>query len=288
MRITHFAALSACALVLVPVSRPWNAWAQAQQKEVSLVLANETVPLPTSADTVAELLGELQICLPSGVETDPPGDSALKDGMTVYLKGITVTRGTDERRVPAEVRFEEQLASGPQVSVVADPGRDGLVRTDYTIFYLNGKEIGRRERESVVQEMQPKCVVCFTDYVAGEVPSVDEILAERVEPGGHHEPPTAYKRVLTMESTAYEPGPTSCGKSANGRTACGLQAGYGVVAVDPRVIKLGTRLFIEGYGYAVAGDTGGAIKGNIVDVGFLTVDQCMQWGRRDVKVYILD
>lgn len=288
MRITHFAALSACALVLVPVSRPWDAWAQAQEKQVSLVLANETVPLPTSADTVAELLGELQISLPAGVETDPPGDSALMDGMAVYLKGISVTRGSAERRVPAEVKFEEQCASGPQVSVVADPGCDGLVCTDYTIFYLNGTEIGRRERETVVQVMEPKRVICFTDYIAGAIPSVDEILEMRLEPGSHHQPPAAYKRVVTMESTAYEPGPTSCGKSANGRTACGLKAGYGIVAVDPRVIKLGTRVFVEGYGYAVAGDTGGAIKGNIVDVGFLTVDQCMQWGRRDVKVYILD
>jgi hypothetical protein len=82
--------------------------------------------------------------------------------------------------------------------------------------------------------MEPKRVVCFTDYVSGGVPSVDEILAERREPGSHHEPPAVFKRVVTMESTAYEPGPTSCGKSANGRTACGLKAGYGIVAVDPR------------------------------------------------------
>jgi uncharacterized protein YabE (DUF348 family) len=89
VRITYFAALSACAVILVPVSRPWDAWAQAQQKEVSLVLANETVPLPTSADTVGELLSELAITLPEGIETEPPVDSALKDGMTVYLRGIT-------------------------------------------------------------------------------------------------------------------------------------------------------------------------------------------------------
>ena len=78
----------------------------------------------------------------------------------------------------------------------------------------------------------------------------------------------------------------SCGNDS-GNTAIGLQAGYGVVAVDPDVIGLGARLYIEDYGYAVAGDTGGAIKGNRIDLGFLTLEECYAWGRRDVKVYVL-
>jgi 3D (Asp-Asp-Asp) domain-containing protein len=50
---------------------------------------------------------------------------------------------------------------------------------------------------------------------------------------------------------------------------------------------MGTRLYIEGYGYAVAGDRGSAIDGHRIDLGFLTLDECYEWGRRDVKVYIL-
>ena len=60
------------------------------------------------------------------------------------------------------------------------------------------------------------------------------------------------------------------------------------VAVDPSVIPLGTRLYVEGYGEAIASDTGGAIKGNIIDVHFPTNAQCEQWGRRTVQVTILD
>jgi len=59
------------------------------------------------------------------------------------------------------------------------------------------------------------------------------------------------------------------------------------VAVDTNVIPMHTRLFIEGYGYAVAGDRGSAIDGNDIDLGFLTVEECMEWGRREVKVYVL-
>ncbi|MBR4030800.1 MAG: 3D domain-containing protein, partial [Clostridia bacterium] len=79
-----------------------------------------------------------------------------------------------------------------------------------------------------------------------------------------------------------------------GITASGMRAQVGVVAVDRRVIPLGTKLYIEAvdgswvYGNAIAGDTGGAIKGNRVDLFFDTTAECLQFGRRAARVYILD
>lgn len=89
--------------------------------------------------------------------------------------------------------------------------------------------------------------------------------------------------VMRMPATAYT---AYCG-GCSGRTALGRQAGYGIVAVDPRVIPLRTRLYIPGYGYAVAGDTGGAIRGSRIDLGFNTYRDARQFGRRDVTVYLL-
>ena len=94
-------------------------------------------------------------------------------------------------------------------------------------------------------------------------------------------------RVLRMHATAYDPGPRSCGRYATGRTACGLRAGYGVVAVDPRVIPLGTNLYVEGYGYALAGDRGRAIKGHRIDLGFPTYREALRFGRKSVTVHVL-
>ena len=94
-------------------------------------------------------------------------------------------------------------------------------------------------------------------------------------------------RVLRMRASAYDPGPRSCGKWANGTTACGLRAGYGVVAVDPRVIPLGSKLYVEGYGYAIAGDKGRAIKGNRIDLGFSTYREAIRYGRKPVTVHVL-
>ena len=70
-------------------------------------------------------------------------------------------------------------------------------------------------------------------------------------------------------------------------TPVGQLVHFGVVAVDPGVIPLGTRLYVEGYGYATAGDTGRAIKGDRIDVFFESERDCDRWGRRYTKVYVL-
>jgi 3D (Asp-Asp-Asp) domain-containing protein len=96
--------------------------------------------------------------------------------------------------------------------------------------------------------------------------------------------PRSADSVLHMTATAYTP---YCGKGCSGITALGRQAGYGIVAVDPRVIPLRTRLFIPGYGTAIAGDTGRAIKGSRIDLGFNSYTDAMRFGRREIIVYVL-
>lgn len=88
---------------------------------------------------------------------------------------------------------------------------------------------------------------------------------------------------MQMVATAYTAGSAGGG----GTTAIGRRAGYGIVAVDPRIIPLGTKLYISGYGFAVAGDTGGAIVGHRIDLGFDSLRSAMLFGRRDVTVYRL-
>lgn len=95
------------------------------------------------------------------------------------------------------------------------------------------------------------------------------------------------RRMVTMVATTYDP--YHCGGSGSGRTFTGLKGGYGVVAVDPHFVPLGTRLFIEGYGYAVAADTGGAIKGNRIDLGIDSQhDARGVQNMKAVRVHILD
>lgn len=93
-----------------------------------------------------------------------------------------------------------------------------------------------------------------------------------------------YKKVFHMRATAYTP----YDGGNVGRTALGNYAGKGHAAVDPEMIPLGSIVYIEGYGYAICDDIGGAIKGNIIDVGVDTMAEAYEWGTRDnVKVYLV-
>jgi len=90
-----------------------------------------------------------------------------------------------------------------------------------------------------------------------------------------------FARQLTMEATAY----TWTGN----KTATGTWPVVGTIAVDPNVIALGSKVYVEGYGFAIAEDTGGLIKGGIIDVYMNTEDECFKWGRkRGITVYILE
>ena len=93
----------------------------------------------------------------------------------------------------------------------------------------------------------------------------------------------AYTAAYTMEATAYLP----TDGSGAGITATGIPARRGVVAVDPGVIPLGSRVYIPGYGVAIAADTGGAIRGQKVDLCMETYGECMNFGRRNIEVYVL-
>ena len=101
-----------------------------------------------------------------------------------------------------------------------------------------------------------------------------EVVQEYQEP----EPPEP--ETITFEATAY----TWTGN----RTASGTWPAVGTVAVDPKVIPLGTKLYIEGYGPAVALDTGGDIQGQIIDLYMDSYQECIEWGRRQVEVRVME
>lgn len=99
----------------------------------------------------------------------------------------------------------------------------------------------------------------------------------------HNGIPNTYSRVLTMQASAY-----SSQDPGNGNyTATGSRLKKGIVSVDPKMIPLGTQLYIEGYGYAVADDVGGAIRGHRIDLAYNTRAEALQFGRKTVKVYVL-
>ncbi len=172
-----------------------------------------------------------------------------------------------------EIKVDEPLPYGDErvddptlekgLTKTVKAGVNGVARNTVKITFYDGKE-GKREIIATETVVQPQ----------NRVVAMGSITA--VSRGGER---MDIREAKYMQASAY----TYTGF----RTATGLTPAVGMVAVDPGVIPMGSRLYIEGYGYARAADTGGAVKGNKIDLFMEEYGQCMSWGRRTVKVYIL-
>ena len=139
-------------------------------------------------------------------------------------------------------------------------------------------------REAVVQApdvatVEPINVIDGAENLTYENNIEDEMIAPANLDEGMN-----YTAIMSMEATAYLPSDGG----GSGITAMGIPAAYGVVAVDPGIIPLGSRLYIPGYGMAIAADTGGAIYGYRIDLCMESYAEAMDFGRRVVTVYVLD
>lgn len=141
------------------------------------------------------------------------------------------------------------------------------------------QEAKRLAAEKAKREEEARQAEAAKQKAAEKAAATEATEAAASEAGG---------QVLYMESTAYSSDPADAlGGGSVTATGQNLLENPMAVAVDPSVIPLGTRLYVEGYGEAYAVDTGSAIQGNIIDVHFSTAEQCYAWGRRQVKVTIL-
>jgi 3D (Asp-Asp-Asp) domain-containing protein len=237
-------------------------------KQVSLRVGTAAArPVTTVKPTVQEVLWQEKINLNDHDQVEPALSTAVTEGMTIVVHRVTFEKISERLPIaPSTVqKFDRRMTVRP---VEVHPGTPGVAVQTRCMWKKNGVvTVQWVQGYHVVRHSKPRVIM------RGKLPSRGGI---------------APRRVLHMESTAYDPGPGSCGPHATGRTAIGMRAGRGIVAVDPRVIPLGTRVYVEGYGAAIAADTGGAIKGNRIDVCFPTRREALNWGRRTVTVVIVD
>jgi 3D (Asp-Asp-Asp) domain-containing protein len=155
-----------------------------------------------------------------------------------------------EQKLQPDVRYEFSRTVGRGRLVKVQDGREGLIKTTYRVTYRGGKPVAKDLLSEERTESEPAL------FLMGN--------------GGFTASRGSYSRskVLDMSATAYDPSPRTIGPGATGRTKMGYRATFGHVAVDPRIIPLGSMVFVEGYGFAIASDIGGAIKGNKIDLCF--------------------
>jgi 3D (Asp-Asp-Asp) domain-containing protein len=242
---------------------------------VRLVVDGANRSLRTSAADVRDALAAQGLRLGPHDTVMPPADSAIQADSTISVK--RATSWLEGTRTPIEppVRNTFDIGMARGTRRVIDAGAPGAKETIVEVLAPPGAiaPIRRVLATRVLRVPRAKIVA----QGVADNPGL-ATLARRGASGTLR----LANAALRMVATAYT---AACG-GCSGTTALGRPAGHGVVAVDPHYIPLGTHLYIPGYGHALAADTGGAIQGNRIDLGFDTHGDALRFGRRPVVVYV--
>lgn len=275
----------------------------------------------TYGETTGSLLARMGITPGTGDTLSCSSETQTYDGMTIELVHTETRIEEEDTTVPYPVNYYEDPDLEPGAEIVLVAGQNGLTHVKSEVTYRNGKEVSRVIVQEMVQTKPvTQLVIRGVDRTIMEQPA-DPEPAEQAAPaassgtasgssssgssssGGSRYDGSAetsgnvimtssgesytYVDVMTCSATAY-----TC-EGYVGHTYSGTLARVGAIAVDPTVIPLGTKMYVVSndgqyvYGYCVAEDIGGGIKGNKIDLYFDTYAECWDFGVRMCTVYIL-
>ncbi len=215
----------------------------------------------------AFVIATLCLC-PAGAIAAAPATS-----VTWHGDGLLTWDRVEERSVAPQTIHRATLGIGSRSKVIA-AGSPGLLEVRVRYAQRDGGPVRRWVLVSrVIRAAKPRIVA----------EGVGTMPLAFFEAHGVAAMAQMARSAMAMLATAYTADCAGC----DGMTAIGRRAGHGIVAVDPRVIPIGTHLYITGYGLAIAGDTGRDIVGRRIDLGFDSLRAAMLFGRRGVTVYRL-
>ena len=233
-----------------------------------------------SLSTAQRLLSVRLQQLYEGGDTDPVAVVLGATSVNEALSGLdTMNRVADQDKLVIRQTVSAKRTYQEQARTLASRERELAGLEQQATQTALSLERSRAQRASYIAGLAAQRRL-NTAAISGLVQQAESIQAKArqisavVSPTGGGSPPGT-AGTLTVSATGY---------SLRGRTATGAPVGWGVVAVDPSVIPLGTRMTIPGYGEGIAADTGGAIQGNTIDLWFPTLAQANAWGRRTVTI----
>lgn len=250
----------------IKIKRAVNVNVSADGKKISILSSEENVKSLLKAEGI--LLGSLDRVEP-GIETKLSKDMNINI-IRVAVKTLTQNVSIDFKTI---IKSNGSMANNKQATI--QNGVKGQKQILTNVTYENGKEVSKKTlSEKIIKKSIDKIIV------QGTYPVVP------LSRGGDM---MAYSRIIKVKATAYS-AVHGIGKTytSSGRKAVRNSDSYSTIAVDPNVIPIGTKLFVEGYGFAVAADTGTAIKGNAIDVFFDTRRESSKWAVKYVNVYVLN
>ncbi|MFD1926724.1 ubiquitin-like domain-containing protein [Sporosarcina siberiensis] len=241
----------------------------------------------TTSTTVADFLKKKDIQLSDLDRLEAYEQELVMPNSTVKI--VRVEKVTDVVEEPAnyavETRSDSSLLKGRE-KVVQD-GENGKVSRKFEVLKENGKEVSRKMvEETTIKQPKKKIVAIGTKVLVASASTTKSKGAVGVSRNNSAAPSGGKEFYVT--ATAYTAHCNGC----SGITATGINLrsnpNLKVIAVDPSVIPLGSKVWVEGYGYAVAGDTGGAIKGMKIDLHVPTKAVAYKFGRRQVKIKVIN
>ncbi len=225
-----------------------------------------------------EALAQAEVPVSSLDRLSMPLDASIDRETVVRLVKVDQEWVVEEEAIPFPRQFQVGLNVEFGKTAIVQKGVPGIREKTYQLRKEDGKEI----QKTLIWERVNRQPLLQIEQVGTFIISPEEAIRASVA-----YPAPTNNDYIEMEATAYSPSVFETDGDP-WTTSIMLHSGYGIVAVDPKVIPYFTPLYIEGYGYAVAGDTGGAIRGNRIDVFFYNWHETDRWGRRMVKVWILD
>ena len=260
--------------------------------DITVFDGGEEKTVSAVSGTVADALENAGIALPEGEDiVNVALSSEVDEGMTIRIDRVRTVTDTKTKTVKYQTvtKKDKTLAAGK--TKVSVEGVNGEKKVTTVRRYVNGKLTDTKVTEKVTKKAVNKVVLKGTGKEAKKTSAKKSSVS--VNKGGKtltiNGREISYSKVLTGTGTAYT-------ARRGARTSTGKAVKVGLVAVDPRKIPYGTRLYIVSsdgrynYGYAIAADTGGALRSGrvLVDLFYNTERECVNFGRRQVKVYILD
>ncbi|WP_390847591.1 ubiquitin-like domain-containing protein [Bacillus litorisediminis] len=242
--------------------------------KVTLVDGGKLKELWSTSTTVADFLKQHGIQLNELDRVEPKLEQTIDDKTKINVVRVEKVTDVVEESVDYAVVTKNDNSLKKGTEKVIQEGREGQVSKVYQVVLENGKEVSRKLVETkTLQESQNKIVAVG-----------NQVQTASISRGSA---PVSGKEFY-VNSTAY----TAFCNGCSGVTATGINLRSNpdikVIAVDPSVIPLGSKVYVEGYGHAIAADTGSAIKGNKIDVFFATKEEAYRWGVRKVKITILE
>lgn len=234
---------------------------------VLLIVGGQKRWVLTAARTAGQVLSEAGVRVRPRDRVHPALGTVLRPGARLRVVRIETRVVSRAESLPYARITSPDPVLPRGVIHVASAGRPGLQIRRVAVTTADGVVVARKTVDTVTLRPPQDLIIHV-----GTRP----LIASRGEFAG--------KEFIYVEATGYAPWH---GRGVDGTTSTGMKAGYGVVAVDPELIPLRSLLYIDGYGRAIAGDVGSAIKGRRIDLGFNTVREAYRFGRRVVRVYIL-